>query len=143
MACKPEGEEVVQHYVTGEISRTHTEVKGKKQGKMTDYYRDGKIKGERLFENDQQVGRSVFYYPSGKIKEVQYFDQGKMHGGDTVYYELGNPQFLRTFEHGKLHGYIRKWAMDGTVTYEARYAHDTLVEVKGEPVHPDTLMNKY
>lgn len=141
-ACAPETKEVVQHYGSGEVSRRHTEIGGKKEGKMTEYYKDGKIKGERLFENDLQVGKTTYYYPSGRIKEAQYYDQGKMHGGDTVFYEDGTPQFLRNFNHGVLDGYIRKWAPDGSIIYEAKYANDTLVEVKGQQVHPDTLMNK-
>lgn len=109
---------------------------------MIEYYKDGKIKGERLFENDMQIGKTTYYYPSGKIQEAQYYDEGKLHGGDTVFYESGSPQFMRNFNHGLLHGYLRKWAPDGSIIYEAKYSNDTLVEVKGEPVHPDTLLRE-
>jgi antitoxin component YwqK of YwqJK toxin-antitoxin module len=135
-------EEVLQYYTSGEISRRHTEINGKKEGKMTEYYKDGKIRGERMFENDLQEGKTTYYYPSGKIKEAQYFEQGKLHGGDTLFYENGKPQFLRNYNHGALDGYIRKWGVDGSVIYEAKYANDTLIEVKGVPVHPDTLMQQ-
>jgi antitoxin component YwqK of YwqJK toxin-antitoxin module len=142
VSCGPKKVEVIQNYGTGEISRKHYEINGKKEGKMIEYYKDGKIKGEREFKNDIQVNKSVFYYPSGKLQEVQYHDEGKLHGGDTVFYETGQPQFLRNFNHGLLDGYLRKWAPDGTVIFEAKYKNDTLVEVKGESVHPDTLLNR-
>ena len=106
---------------------------------MTEYYPDGKVKGVRQFENDIQVGKTVYYYPSGPVKEVQYYDQGKMNGGDTVFYENGRPKFLRSFDHGKLNGYIRKWAEDGSLIYEARYAQDQLVQVKGQDIDPDSF----
>jgi antitoxin component YwqK of YwqJK toxin-antitoxin module len=138
-SCGPRTEEVVQNYPTGEVSRRHTEIDGKKEGKMVEYYKDGKIKGERLFENDLQVGKSVFYYPTGEIKEVQYFESGKMQGGDTVFYENGHPKFVRNFRQGLLEGYIRKWDEHDSLIYEAKYAGDTLVEVKGQPLYPDTL----
>jgi antitoxin component YwqK of YwqJK toxin-antitoxin module len=138
-SCGPRSEEVVQNYPTGEVSRRHTEINGKKEGKMIEYYKDGKIKGERLFKNDIQVGKSVFYYPTGEIKEVQYYEDGKMQGGDTVFYESGHPKFLRTFHQGLLDGYIRKWDTNDSLIYEARYAGDTLVEVKGQVLHPDSL----
>jgi hypothetical protein len=141
IGCREE-KEIKQYFSTGEVSRTHFEVDGKKHGKMTEFYNDGKVRGYRMFENDVQVGKSEFYYPSGKLKEVQYYDQGKLHGGDTMFYESGNLQFMRTFNHGKMDGYIRKWAEDGTVIFEAKYANDELVEVKGVPIPADSIIHK-
>lgn len=141
-ACKSDTKEVILKYPTGEISQKHTEIRGKKQGKMTEYFKDGKIKTERLFENGQEVGRTVYYYPGGAIKEAQHYEGGKLQGGDTVFYENGTPQFLRNWNQGVLDGYIRKWGEDGVLIYEAKYANDKLVEVKGEAVHPDSLIHK-
>ncbi len=142
IACKSENSkpiEIVQNYGTGEVSRRYTEINHKKEGLMTDYYPDGKLKGERMFEHDVQVGKTTLYYPGGKIKEVQYYTDGKINGGDTTFYEDGKPQFLVTFTRGIKDGYVRKWGEDGSLTYEAKYSMDTLVEVKGEAIHPDTL----
>jgi antitoxin component YwqK of YwqJK toxin-antitoxin module len=140
-ACQSDTKEVIFKYPTGEISQRHTEVKGQKQGKMTEYFKDGKVKTERNFENGQEVGRTVHYYPGGAIKEAQHYEGGKLQGGDTVFYETGTPQFLRNWNHGVLDGYIRKWGEDGVLIYEAKYANDKLVEVKGEAVHPDSLLH--
>ncbi len=109
---------------------------------MIEYYRDGSIQGERLFEHDVEVGKSTFYYPNGVIKEVQYYDQGKMNGGDTVFYDTGKIQFLRNWDHGLLDGYIRKWDQQGVMRYEAKYAKNVLVEVKGQSLKPDSLQIK-
>jgi|GEM_PF-951362 len=142
VGCAPTTEEIVINYPTGEISRKHTEINGRKEGVMTDYYKDGKVKSERLFKADMQTGRSVIYYPNGNIKKVQYFEHGKVHGGDTLFYENGKPQFLRNYNKGMIDGYIRKWNLDDSIIYEARYKNDTLIEVKGESVDPDTTINK-
>lgn len=142
LSCSSNTEEVILTYPTGEISQRHTEVNGKKEGVMTEYYKDGKIKGDRLFKNDIQIGKSTFYYPSGKVKEVQYYEDGKITGGDTLFYETGEPEFLRTYTKGILDGYLRKWAPDGTIIYEAKYSNDTLVEVKGEPIKRDTTIHQ-
>ena len=140
-SCKnePKKEEIVQNYGTGEISRKYTRIDGKKEGLMVDFYPDGSLKGERWFRNDTQVDKTTLYYKGGQIMEVQYYKDGKIHGGDTVFHENGNPQFLLNFDHGIKNGYVRKWGPDGTLIYEAKYAHDTLVEVKGEPLRPDSL----
>lgn len=140
-SCKPESkkEEVIGNYVTGEVSRRHTLVDGKKEGKMTDYYPDGRLKSERFFENDIQVGKSTFYYPSGNVKEVQYYDEGQKHGGDTIFYESGAPQMIVTFNHGLKDGYVRTWNEEGVLIYEAKYAMEKLVEVKGESLGRDSI----
>jgi antitoxin component YwqK of YwqJK toxin-antitoxin module len=142
LSCKsnPVETEVVQNWGTGEISRRYKTIDGKKEGLMTDYYQDGSLKAERWFKNDIQVGKTTLYHKNGKIKEVQYYDQGTIHGGDTTFYESGAPEMLLNFDHGVKHGYVRKWLEDGTMIYEARYSHDTLVEVKGEMLKRDSLI---
>ena len=140
--CRSNTEEIVIQYPSGELSSRHTEINGKKEGVMTDYYKDGKVKSERMFEADVQTGRSVMYHPNGKIKKVQYFEDGKVHGGDTLFYENGHPEFLRTYNKGVLDGYIRKWDINDSIIYEAKYRNDTLVEVKGEPIKLDTTIQK-
>src|SRR4030095_3295151 len=79
-ACKSDEskpKEIVQNYGTGQISRRYTEINHKKEGLMTDYYPSGKLKAERMFENDMQVGKTTLYYEGGEIKEVQYYKDGK------------------------------------------------------------------
>lgn len=138
--CRSNTEEVVLQYPTGELSSRHTEINGMKEGVMTEYYKDGNVKSERIFKADVQVGRSVIYYPNGKIKKVQYFKDGKIDGGDTLFYENGKPEFLRNYKQGILDGYIRKWNVNDSLIYEAKYRNDTLIEVKGEPIKPDTTI---
>lgn len=140
LGCKDKTE-VVQNYGTGEISRRYNLIDGKKEGLMVDYYPDGSLKGERMFRNDTQVDKTIIYYKSGKVQEVQYYKDGKIHGGDTVFYEDGSPQFVLTFDTGIKDGYVRKWSPDGTLIYEAKYAHDTLVEVKGQVLNRDSTEN--
>lgn len=128
--------EKIQHFTSGEVSRRHYEINGKKEGVMVDYYPGGKVHSERLFVNDRQTGRMVFYYPSGKLKEVQYFDNnGLKDNGDSIFYEDGQLQMVLNFKDGKKDGYLRKYAEGGTLIFEAKYEQDTLVEVKGEKVN--------
>ncbi len=126
--------ERIERLETGAIARRVQIVNGKKEGKMTDYYPDGKLRGERLFQNDHQVGRTVLYYPGGQIMEVQYYANGLKEGGDTIWYENGQVQFTSNFEAGKKKGYLRKWSPEGNMIFEARYEMDSLVEVKGQRI---------
>ncbi len=142
ISCKSEStkpEEIIMNYGTGEIQRRYTEINHKKEGLMTDYYPGGKLKAERVFKNDIQVGKTTLYYERGKIQEVQYYKDGNLTGGDTVFFENGKPQFLLNFTDGIKDGYVRKWAEDGSIIFEAKYSKDTLVEVKGQAIKPDTM----
>lgn len=137
-ACKsPEQQdyERIERFETGAVSRRVQIVNGKKEGKMTDFYPDGKLMAERWFKNDTQEGRTVIYYPGGQIKEVQYYIGGRQYGGDTIWYENGQIQFTVMLENDEKNGYLRKWSPEGQLVFESRYAHDTLVEVKGHPIN--------
>lgn len=135
----PQTYERIERLENGAVTRRVQIVNGKKEGKMTDYYPDGKLRGERLFQNDKQVGRTVLYHPNGQIMEAQYYVDGLKEGGDTIWYENGQAQFASWFKMGKKNGFLRKWSPQGELIFEARYAHDTLVEVKGHPVNREKL----
>lgn len=124
----------VEKYGTGAVSRRYQEIGGKKQGLMTDYYPDGRLKAERWFEDDKQSGRTVLYHPGGQIREVQYYENGLKEGGDTLFYEDGRVQFVVHYHQEKKNGYLRKWSPTGDLIFEARYEMDSLVEVKGKSV---------
>ncbi|MFZ1677392.1 MAG: hypothetical protein WBP41_14820 [Saprospiraceae bacterium] len=125
-------------YDNGVVSRRYTEINNKKEGQMTEYYPSGKLKAEAVFKNDIQIDKATIYYEGGATQEVQYFRDGKLSGGDTTFYESGKPQKVMNFTNGIKDGYIRSWAEDGTLTYEAKFKMDTLVEVKGQPIVRDT-----
>lgn len=141
VSCKKEPDriEVLQNYSSGAVSRKYFTINGKKEGLMVDYYPDGSLKAERLFENDIQVNKTIIFHKNGAIKEVQYFKDGRVHGGDTIFYENGKPEMVVTFNEGVKNGYVRKWSVDDSLIYEAKYIMDTLVEVKGQAIHPDTV----
>lgn len=139
----PQTIEKTEQYGTGVVSRRYQETDGKKQGMMTDYYPDGRLKAERWFEDDKQAGRTVLYYSSGAIKEVQYYQNGEKEGGDTLFYEDGRVEFAVDLRQGKKNGYLRKWSPEGDLVFEAKYAMDSLVEVKGQAIRPDTAQARF
>lgn len=128
--------EKTEVYGTGQVSRRYQEINGKKEGKMTDYYPDGKLKAERWFKDDKQIGRTLLYYPNGSVKEVQYYQDGRKEGGDTLFYENGRVEFTVQYHQEKKNGYLRKWTPTGDLVVEVKYEMDSLIEVKGQPIHP-------
>jgi antitoxin component YwqK of YwqJK toxin-antitoxin module len=67
-ACKSNTKENLLYYNDGKILRRYTTVGDKIEGPVTEYYPDGKVKIERMFQNGLQVGRAVVYFNDGKIK---------------------------------------------------------------------------
>lgn len=128
--------ERIERLENGAIARRVQIVNGKKEGKMTDYYPDGKLRGERLFQNDRQVGRTALYHPDGQLMEVQYYVDGLREGGDTIWYPNGQVQFTSWFKNGKKNGYLRKWSPEGKTIFEALYEMDSVLEIKGERIRP-------
>ncbi len=103
---------------------------------MTDYFPDGKIKATRLFQNDKQTGRTVIYYSDGTVQETQYYSDGVKHGGDTLFHENGFPRLAIQFNAGRKDGFVHTWDPQGKLIFEAKYAMDSLIEVKGERLAP-------
>lgn len=134
VTAEPQTVERIERYENGAVSRRVQIIDGKKEGKMTDYYNDGKIMAERWFKNGLQDGNTTIWYPSGKVKEVQFFIRGKQSGGDTIWYENGRVQFTVFFQDDKKEGYLRKWSPEGKVIFESKYHLDTLTEIKGVPM---------
>lgn len=138
----PQPVEKLEYFETGNIQRRYTEVNGKKEGKMIDYYPDGTLLGERWFTDDKQIGRTNVYYKSGRLKEVQYYENGLKQGGDTLWYEDGKIEFATTFLNGKKNGVLRKWSPDGKIVFEASYNQDTLSEIQGKKLEKKYSVGK-
>ena len=138
VACKNDSKtgptERLEHFETGQLSRRTPLINGKKEGKMTDFYPDGKPMAERIFKNDLQEGRTVIFHKNGQLKEVQYFERGLRNGGDTLWYETGKIEFASWFVNGKKQGFLQKWSPEGNLIFQAVYEQDVPVEINGQPV---------
>lgn len=139
----PQVEERVERYETGVVSRRVNLVDGKRDGKMTDYFPDGKLMAERWFKLGKQEGKTTVFYPGGAVKEVQYYHDGAQTAGDTIWYENGHIQFAVLFKESKKNGYLRKWSPEGELIFEAKYAMDTLIEVKGESISRESIKARH
>ncbi|HEX5625904.1 MAG TPA: hypothetical protein VFX48_07800 [Saprospiraceae bacterium] len=130
-SCRDKSREVEEHYSFGPLSRKTTMVGKHKEGPMTDYYPDGKVKAIREFKANLQHGRSVFYYPDGSLQKVQYYQDNLQEDTDSSFYENGKVKLTMDFTKGIKNGYIRKFDSTGNLYFSARYAMDSLVEVNG------------
>ncbi|MBK7939867.1 MAG: hypothetical protein IPJ82_23530 [Lewinellaceae bacterium] len=127
----PQTVERIERYENGAVSRRVQIIDGKKEGKMTDYYNDGKIMAERWFKTDCRKEIQPFTHP--KSEESSFTSGEKQSGGDTIWYETAGCTML-FFRTTKKEGYLRKWSPEGKVIFESKYHLDTLTEIKGVPM---------
>ena len=75
-------------YSEGQLKEKGTLINGRLEGKVLEYYRNGKLK-EKI-ENNKPDGECNTYYENGKIKEKRLYLKGKLEGAYYYYYSSGN-----------------------------------------------------
>lgn len=69
--------------------------------KLTYYYKNGKIKAEGTFLNNQMEGEWKFYRESGQLWQIGYFQNDKKHGSWTRFDKENKLEYKESFEDGK------------------------------------------
>jgi antitoxin component YwqK of YwqJK toxin-antitoxin module len=68
--------------------------------KLIYYYKNGKIKAEGAFENNQMQGEWKFYRESGQLWQIGNFQNDKKHG-IWIRFENNQQEYNETFNEGK------------------------------------------
>jgi antitoxin component YwqK of YwqJK toxin-antitoxin module len=128
------------YFDNGNVRREFFVIDGKREGTMTDFYIDGKVRMVREMKNDIQIGKSIIYHEDGQtIREVQYFDeQGNRYRSDTLWYKNGKIEFFAEFANSKKNGVLSRFDTTGILIYSAKFKDDSLLTVLKE----DALLKK-
>jgi len=70
--------------------------------KLTYYYKNGKIKAEGPFNNNQMEGEWRFYRESGQLWQIGNFQNNKKHGTWTRFDKNNQQEYHESFKDGKL-----------------------------------------
>jgi len=70
--------------------------------KLTYYYKNGKIKAEGPFENNEMEGEWIFYRESGQLWQIGNFQKDKKHGTWTRFDKEDQQEYHELFENGKI-----------------------------------------
>ena len=87
--------------------------KGKKQGKWTDIYPEGKRKSEGQYTDNYRTGRWTFYRPDGQIEQTGDYRLGRPNGLWLWYYENGEPLREEYFFNGREDGTLIEYSQTG------------------------------
>jgi uncharacterized protein len=109
--------------------------KGKLQGKVKNYYTNGKLKDEMNYVNDLPEGYYVSYYKNGKIMNEGWYENGKMKGYWNAYYADGTPENRLYYVMGNLKGYQQYFHITGVLEKEEFIDEEILTKI----IYYDTL----
>tara|TARA_B100000959_G_C14963855_1_gene616907 strand:- start:1276 stop:2091 length:816 start_codon:yes stop_codon:yes gene_type:complete len=105
-------------------------INGKKEGLHKEYYKNGRLKAERIFINDKLDGISKIYYKSGKSKSklmaTANFKNSKMEGTATGYYYNGRVRFYENYKNNIKNGYCKYFNEYGGIKKEENYKNGKL-----------------
>jgi antitoxin component YwqK of YwqJK toxin-antitoxin module len=77
------------------------EIYKNEDNKLTYYYKNGKIKAEGPYENNQMEGEWRFYRESGQLWQIGNFQNDKKHGTWIRFDKNNQQEYNETFSKGK------------------------------------------
>lgn len=119
---------------TGRVISAYTYSKGKiisegiiddegvKDGPWKEYYEDGQLRSEGLYNLGKRVGRWKFYHQNGSIEqEGNYNTQGNPEGAWKWYYDNALVQREESFRNGQSDGLYTEFDEKGAVVVQGEY----------------------
>lgn len=85
-----------KNYANGQEAYKHD------NNKLTYYCKNGNVKAEGSFENDQMEGEWTFYRESGQLWQIGNFQNGKKHGTWTRFDKNNQQEYHESFKNGKI-----------------------------------------
>jgi antitoxin component YwqK of YwqJK toxin-antitoxin module len=96
--------------------------KGLQQGIWKEYYPEGEIKSQGLYENGRKIGEWKYFHQNKVIEQIGTYDKGKPKGNWKWYYDNGQLLRTETFEFGKLNGEFIEYSEKGDVILKGEFS---------------------
>ncbi|WP_435416316.1 toxin-antitoxin system YwqK family antitoxin [Polaribacter aestuariivivens] len=78
---------IIDYYISGKKAKEFYFIKGKPDGKYSEFYDSGEVKITGKFEDGYKEGTWKTYYKNGKIKEKGRYNKGEKVGVWKIYYK--------------------------------------------------------
>jgi uncharacterized protein len=103
--------------------------KGRIQGSVKNYYKNGKVKNEVMYADDKPEGYFVSYHMNGKVMTEGWYKAGVMTGYWNSYYADGTPENKLYYYEGNLQGYQQYFHVTGILDKEEFFDKEVLTKV--------------
>jgi antitoxin component YwqK of YwqJK toxin-antitoxin module len=94
---------------------------GNREGKWNDFFRNGSIKLDGEYKNNQKEGKWTFFYENGRIEQVGNFKGGKEYGIWIWYYYNGEIWKEEEFLNGKREGKYLEYNVNNNIIVDGNY----------------------
>ncbi len=95
---------------------------GKKDGSWEEFYSDGRLKAQGIYNNETKVGEWKYFYKNGNLEQTgQYDDEGKLIGDWKWYYPSGNILREESFIDGLADGLMTEYSEEGRIITEGEF----------------------
>lgn len=112
-----------KYYTNGRVEHVLTFKDNKLDGLAVFYYKNGKKKEEGSWKKNRWVGNYKYFYKNGNLRnEWKYNETGKRTGVQKYYHENGNLKLEGAWENGKESGPLVEFYVDGSVKSERFFA---------------------
>lgn len=120
-----------KYYPNGKVEHTLTFQNNKLDGLAVFYYKNGKRKEEGIWKKNRWVGDYKYYYKNGNLRnEWKYNETGKRTGVQRYYYKNGQVKIEGAWENGQESGPLVEFYDDGSIKRERFFAAGKLDPVK-------------
>lgn len=94
---------------------------GKKEGKATGYYQNGKIMWEKWWKQDLSNGNAIEFNPTGVVIREIFYKEGKKDGPAIFYDDNGAKTMEGSYKDDLSDGVWKIFEKDGKVKYQITY----------------------
>ena len=98
-------------------------IDGEFEGKVTEYYFNGKIQYEGNYAGGKRSGEGIVYHRNGKVKQKGLFQEDVFFEGEAFYYWEDNVtlKFKGKIDNMYYNGYGEKYYDNGFIEYAGNY----------------------
>ncbi len=125
----PDGK-IIEYYADGKVYREIQYENGKAVGVEKRFSPKGDVVAETNYKDDNLDGAYVAYHTNGKIKEKGTYLDDKPNGTWFTYYDDETIQNEYTYVKGKLNGLYKEYDTDGKIHFEYVYRKGEIISYK-------------
>ncbi|MCB9234394.1 MAG: toxin-antitoxin system YwqK family antitoxin [Bacteroidia bacterium] len=111
---------------TGEENHLFTETGKVADGIWRQWYANGRLRSQSVYENGRLEGLQELWYPEGNKQGEIHYKNGVKDGISTFWNEYGRKSGEIPYQNGQIHGTKRSWNKEGILTMEVDYGEDKL-----------------
>ena len=97
-------------------------------GKKTEWYEDGQIKSETLYEDGKREGKSTYWHSNGQKASYVFLKKGQLFGKHISWHVNGNQSLEGMYINDNKEGKWTEWDEKGEITLQENYKDDVLIE---------------